>query len=147
MTAVAPFETAQDAATFIKGGRAMFTLKSLASGTHYTYKVQQKKNKETGQFDGMYFVNVLVGNDNTDRDHFMYIGFVPEADLKLVAGKKGRAELTSFQALSWALGHLAKGNMPPQLSVQHEGRCCRCNRTLTHPASLTDGIGPECKRR
>ena len=46
MTAVAPFETAQDATTFIKGGRAMFTLKSLASGTHYTYKVQQKKDKE-----------------------------------------------------------------------------------------------------
>lgn len=147
MTAVVPFETAQDATTFIKGGRAMFTLKSLASGTHYTYKVQQKKNKETGEFDGLYFVNVLVGNDNTDYTHFMYIGFVPENGLKLVAGKKGRAELPSFQALSWALGHLAQDTMPAQLSVQHEGRCCRCNRTLTHPDSLTDGIGPECKKR
>jgi hypothetical protein len=27
------------------------------------------------------------------------------------------------------------------------GRCCRCNRTLTVPASINAGMGPECASR
>ena len=30
--------------------------------------------------------------------------------------------------------------------IMHEGRCCRCNRTLTHPDSIKTGIGPECAK-
>jgi hypothetical protein len=26
----------------------------------------------------------------------------------------------------------------------HEGKCCRCGRKLTVPASIASGIGPEC---
>jgi hypothetical protein len=28
-----------------------------------------------------------------------------------------------------------------------EGRCCVCNRKLTHPESIAAGIGPECAKR
>lgn len=28
-----------------------------------------------------------------------------------------------------------------------EGRCCVCNRKLTHPESIESGIGPECARK
>jgi hypothetical protein len=28
-----------------------------------------------------------------------------------------------------------------------ESRCCVCNKKLTHPESITSGIGPECAKR
>ncbi|HWB35954.1 MAG TPA: DUF6011 domain-containing protein [Rugosimonospora sp.] len=33
------------------------------------------------------------------------------------------------------------------LFARHTGRCFKCNRALTDPKSVTDGIGPECARR
>jgi len=33
------------------------------------------------------------------------------------------------------------------LEIWHEGRCGRCNRKLTVPASIALGIGPECGQR
>ena len=39
------FETAADAKTFILGGSAVFTLTSLKTGKHFTFKVKEKKEE------------------------------------------------------------------------------------------------------
>jgi len=39
---------------------------------------------------------------------------------------------------------VAQNVMPPQMDVHHEGRCGRCNRKLTVPESIENGLGPEC---
>jgi hypothetical protein len=43
--------------------------------------------------------------------------------------------------------HVTAGELPVTLSMQHEGHCGRCGRTLTHPDSINTGYGPECAAR
>ncbi len=139
------FETAADAKTFILGGSAVFTITSLKTGKHFTFKVKEKKEKELNG-PNMRFVNVLAGPDNQSFDDSVYIGFIPSDGSKIVAGKKGKPDAPSFKALEWVLAHLNNDNLPEQVKIQHEGRCCRCNRVLTHPDSIDNGIGPECAK-
>jgi hypothetical protein len=46
--------------------------------------------------------------------------------------------------IRWAVKAVAKGSLPEGYKIQHEGKCCRCGRTLTTPESIERGIGPEC---
>ena len=140
------FETAADAKTFILGGSAVFTLTSLKTGKHFTFKVKEKK-EEGLNGPNLRFVNVLAGPDNHSFDESVYLGFIPSVGkLQIVSGKKGRPDAPSFKALAWVLAHLNNDNLPEQVKIQHEGRCCKCNRVLTHPESLDRGIGPECAK-
>ena len=135
-----PFDNAKDALEFIFGGRAMVTLSSAETGKHFTYKVSRKGP------DTPFFVGVLSGPDN--RSDYQYIGFISHQTLELVAGRKGRPDTPSSKAFNWALRHLVeRDQIPAALSIQHEGRCCKCARVLTHPDSLRTGIGPECAKR
>jgi len=136
------FETAGEALNFIFGGNATFTITSAVSDKHFTYKVKLSDDAK------LQFVSVLNGPDNWEN--YLYIGFVPAssyADVKLVAGKKGRPDAPSFKALTWVLSHLSADSIPADLSIQHEGKCCMCNRKLTDPISIERGVGPDCYSR
>jgi hypothetical protein len=51
----------------------------------------------------------------------------------------------SVVAWTWFCRHLfERDTVPDGLEVWHEGRCGRCNRKLTVPASIESGFGPEC---
>ena len=130
MTSHAGFETAAAALTFILAGKATVTLTSAASGKHFTFKVTKSKD------GGAYFVGTLSGPDN--NADYQYVGFIPNRGTAphLTAGNKGKPDAPSFKAFAWALKHLVAGNLPDQLTIQHEGRCCACNRMLTHPDSI-----------
>ena len=132
-----------DALTFLMGGRATFTLVSEKTRTRYTYRVSRKKEYGDVWAD-LWFVGVLAGPDN--GADYTYIGFLKEGT-GLIAGAKGKPAFPSFKALDWVLGHLLGGTMPEQLEFWHEGRCCMCNRTLTDPVSIENGIGPECAKK
>lgn len=137
------FTNAADARDFVFGGNATFTIQSLKTGKHFTFKVSPKKGDDNSPF----FVNVKNGPEFEDR---MYIGFIPRDPAQrhsIVAGRKGHPDAPSFKALNWVLGWLAKGALPSDLRVQHEGSCCRCGRQLTHPESIASGIGPECAKK
>lgn len=145
------FTTAQDALAFIGGGNARFTLTSSKSGVHYTYKVQAPKTPE-GEQPKLLFVSVLNGPNNAWDGDWLYLGFIPcsgaQLEARLEAGRKGHRDAPSFLALDWALCQLlVKKQVPETLMIQHEGRCCRCGRALTHPDSVASGIGPECASR
>lgn len=149
MTAHSGFENAQDAIDFITGGNALFTLTSAKSGNHYTFKAQRPKSD---QGDPPIFVKVLTGPDNSWNGDWLFLGtmFSVDGDViaSLVPGRKGHPNAASFKALDWALRHMTARNViPGDLTIQHEGRCCRCNRVLTHPASTSSGIGPECAKK
>jgi hypothetical protein len=134
------FEIAKDALDFVLGGRAVFTATSAKTGKHFTYRVNRKGP------DSPFFVGVLSGHDNAAD--YQYIGFISHQTLELVAGRKGKPDAPSFKALNWALRHLVeRDGIPDDLTLQHEGRCCRCARLLTHPESLSTGIGPECAKK
>lgn len=140
-------ESAEGALAFVLGGSAIFTLRSAKTGVRYTFRVSRAKDKAD-----MYFVGTLTGPDNSSD--YEYLGFLktdaPDT-LKhgydggvLIAGKKGRPGDVRFRGLDWVLRALARGKLPADVEFWHEGRCARCARRLTDPASIERGFGPEC---
>jgi hypothetical protein len=127
---------------FVMGGNARFTLVSKKTGKRYTYRASVPRD-ETPETSSMRFVGLLTSPDNTDG--YTYLGFL-KGDFPgwLKAGKKGNPDAGPFKALHWALAKMAKGEMPEELEFWHEGRCARCARVLTDPASIERGLGPEC---
>lgn len=126
---------------FMTSGNATFTLKSLKTGTRFTYKVI------AGTAAPIYFIKVLYGRDNTSDYKDMAILSSKDGEFpKLLprAESKFNSETPSFKAFSFVFFNaLVKIHMN-NLEIWHEGRCCRCGRKLTVPESVESGIGPEC---
>jgi hypothetical protein len=128
---------ADDALTFIKGGNSRFTLVSPKTGTRFTYRVSKPKD---GDKDNFFFVSLLNGpNNETD---YTYVGIIANNQIRLTKKSKVGADAPSYKALDFTLRHLLHNNLP--VEFWHEGKCCRCGRTLTVPESIDRGIGPEC---
>lgn len=129
---------------FILGGKATFTLKSLQSGHHITYKVQESDNKK-----GFFFISVLTGPDNWSN--YSYLGTIHTHGTRLEYryGTKSRigSNAASAKAAAWFFGNLNAGHLAPSCEFYHEDKCCRCGRKLTTPDSVTNGIGPECMKK
>jgi|SRR6056297_1636307 len=124
---------------FALGGNARFTLVSQKSGTRYTYRLRRPDPIKP------IFVQLLTGPNNTED--YTYLGFMPGGQEQtgwVNAGRKGNPAHPAFKAIHWALAKIAKGDMPEGLEFWHEGRCARCARVLTDPASIERGLGPEC---
>lgn len=129
-------------ADFFKGGNALFTVAN-PTGDHYTFKIRQPKGE-----DKPFFVNLLTGPQNTSD--YTYMGIYNPTNNNVYLTKKSRYndESTPVKVVRWAI-HMIVNNkeLPAGYSIQHEGRCCRCGRTLTTPESVEAGIGPECAKR
>lgn len=122
---------------FAFGGSARFTLVSKKTGDRKTYRIQKAKDN-----DSMFFAQLLTGPNNT-KD-YTYLGFIKQPKMGLIAGRKGSPSHPAFVALDWALRHIETGHIPEALEFWHEGRCARCAKVLTDPASIEAGFGPEC---
>lgn len=140
------FTNAQDAVAFALAGNAYFTIKSLKSGDHFTYRVAQCEDKLN-----LWFVSVLTGSDN--NSNYTYIGTIRSAqatvrgDAVFAHGRKSKIgiDAPSVKAFTWTWRYLIEmGMIPEKLEVRHEGRCGRCGKRLTVPESIDRGIGPDC---
>ena len=118
---------------FIYGGKSVFTIKSLKTESHYTYRVNQNDRNED-----MYFVSLL-----TAPDTFTYIGLLFKPSNKIVKARTSPKMHPGLAALSWYLKHQSS----PQVEFYHEGKCAACGRPLTTPKSITLGFGPICARK
>lgn len=155
--AAAKFNEAKRAREFIAAGNAIVTLRSRKSGEHFTYRVRAPRDRRveggahvsTVKLVGpapVHFVSVLAGPDN--NADYQYIGYI--RDGKFVhGGEKSRAakNAPSVVAFGWSWTNIAHDRLPEALDVLHEGRCGRCGRRLTVPASIESGLGPECAGR
>jgi hypothetical protein len=124
---------------FLFAGNATFTLVSAVTGTRFTFK-----SRHCGD-DGkdLFFVSVLTGADN--EASYTYLGqFVGMRGFQ--HGRKSviSPDAPSAKALAWFSKFLNTPALPDVVEFWHEGRCCRCGRKLTVPASIASGIGPEC---
>tara|TARA_R110000765_G_scaffold347472_1_gene437578 strand:+ start:494 stop:940 length:447 start_codon:yes stop_codon:yes gene_type:complete len=147
MTAHQGFEDAQTAIDYITGGKATFTLTSAKSGNHFTFKANTAKSDDAKAYPPL-FIKVLDGPDNSWNGDWLYLGYIAADSDALKAGRKGHPEAPSYKALDWTLRKLFEtGLIPAEVTIQHEGSCCRCNRQLTHPNSIASGIGPECSKK
>lgn len=131
---------------FITAGNAVFTLQSLKTNNHFTFKVKAKYGV-TPEDANMLFVYVLTGPDNTSS--YTYIGL-----LRNVSGNwqfehsvksRIKADAPSVVAFNYCFNGFYRTNRQlTNVKFFHAGCCCRCGRKLTTPESVTNGIGPEC---
>jgi len=133
-------ETAEAALAYIRAGKATVTLVSVKTGTRFTYRVSAAPEGEA------LFVGLLSGPDNTSD--YKYMGRISRgvfwAGRKIPRPHDVGASAPSSKAFAWAWRALSRGVLPDELEVWHEGRCGRCARKLTVPASIASGFGPEC---
>ncbi len=122
---------------FLTAGKATLTVLSKKTGSHLTFKVS--KGKAEGS---PHFVSVMTGSDN--ETSFTFLGSIFNgADYRHGFRSTISKEAPSAQAFEWLWKNIdaipeEKAELLPATN------CCRCGRKLTHPASVTDGIGPEC---
>jgi hypothetical protein len=133
----------RQALVFLLAGNAYATFVSEKTGTRFTYRVAVPKNKNPNLGAPPHFVSVLTG-----PDQYSYLGCIYKRHL-YAHGVKSRinSSAPSAQAFAWIWKHLSAGQMPPQCTIFHEGRCGRCGRQLTDPRSCLLALGPECARR
>lgn len=127
---------------FVRAGKSLFTLYNQESGNHITYKVTRAKGENENR---PWFVSVLTGPDNTSS--YSYIGCIFPNSLFCWTHKSRLAERDQkVRTFTWFYNHCLAGEreLPDNVQVFHHGRCCRCNRVLTTPISITTGIGPIC---
>lgn len=142
--------TAEVALKFLTAGNAHFTVRSLKTGTRYTFRVALAAVKESCSWCMQspcrcarpYFVSYLSGPENTAD--YTYLGMLSGNQFRATKASQRLAESTVFKAFSYVYRHLVQRELPPLTELWHEGRCGRCGRTLTVPESIAAGIGPEC---
>jgi hypothetical protein len=126
---------------FILAGKARFTVVSRKSGARFTFKVSASKEPGSAV---THFVSVLTGNDN--ETSYSYLGHVFDA-ARYTHGRKSKIAESAPSAAAFTFFWrwiTERSQLPNQLEFWHAGACCRCGRTLTVPASIKRGIGPEC---
>lgn len=148
MEIAAPREVA-DPLAFVTGGKAFFTLRSVKTGTRFTYRVTAIEDDGRNGYSvhehesRAYFVSLLNGPDNWQN--YRYIGLVGrDRRFRLTAKSTVSADATSVRAFAWTWERLAAGRSIDGVEVWHEGKCGRCGRKLTVPESIATGFGPEC---
>lgn len=110
------------------------TVKNPKTGEHRTFQI---KTVRKGKLEGKRIVSMLYGPDNCSD----YRGFGFVDGLGFITLWKA-AQTDFFQKVVKILEKPEAYN----LEYLEEGRCIRCNRVLTHPDSITSGIGPECAK-
>lgn len=123
---------------FIRAGNATFTIQSVETGTHFTFVLAAPPRRKTHDR----FARVLIG-----PEVWADLGVVVNASLLPTRGSKVSEKAPSFRALAWFLRELERtpdDSPPAKVIFRHEGRCGRCGRPLTTPASIDTGLGPDC---
>lgn len=124
-------------ASYVKAGKAKFTIVSTATKTRFTFEVEKLKGTE------LFFVKVLSGPDNiTD---YQFIGTIFR-DNCFRYSRKSRvgSEAKSVKAFEWFWRNAS--GLPTACEFLKSRACCRCGRPLTTPESLSLGYGPECAK-
>lgn len=124
---------------FLLAGNAVFTIRSRATGTRFTYKIAKRNSDST-----FHLVSVLTGPNN--GSDYTYLGVVLTNRVFIHSSKSliGQ-DAPSAKAFQWFWDHVA--SLPESCEVWHEGRCGKCGRLLTDPTSIETGLGPVCAGR
>lgn len=128
----------QQKRTFCLAGNATVTFRSQKTGNRYTYKITK-----TDGPNPVHFVKLLTGvNNETD---YQYMGIIRNnSKFCLTARSHFNSDSEPVKAFDYTFSRIASNIEPAGVEVFHEGRCGRCGRKLTVPASIQSGLGPEC---
>ena len=115
-----------------------FTFHNVEKDTHKTIRIRTAKNSNRR------WVSVMTGSNN--ETDYSLVGEVIEGGL-FKAHYTAPVALASLAA--WCLQALkakSNGQQVKGLSIEESRQCCRCNRKLTAPSSISANIGPECAK-
>lgn len=130
------FNCAADALAFMTAGKATVTLLSKKTATRFTYRLTAAED------DQAHFVALLTGPNNLSN--YQYIGRISRNvywhGRKIPRPGDIARDAPSALAFDWAWRALVRGQLPAQLEIWHQGRCGRCARKLTAPASIARGF-------
>lgn len=117
---------------------ADFTLKSLATGKDFTYKIARK------QFKGKFYTHVSV---EVGYLQFEYLGTYFAGAIR----RKGSQITTpSAVAIAYVLGKVEEqkfASLDEKMDLMHTGSCLVCGRALTDAQSIESGLGPICRNK
>ena len=131
-----------------------YTIVNKKSGEYRTFKV--KRQKDDSKFaPGKRVVSLMTGSDN-ERSYTGF-GFVNGLSVTVWKKKRGGAHdhYANMVQAAFVL-FIVSGEEEPTSSFEYCGReyevklskrCRRCDRKLTTPYSLKNGVGPECLKR
>lgn len=105
---------------------------------HRTFRIKTQKDDATFA-PGSRVIALLVGSDNTSD--YKGFGFVKGDQIFVWKSKRGTGDWETYAKL---LRKLALGEEVPGYTLHLAGTCVRCNRKLTVPWSIENGIGPIC---
>lgn len=132
-----------EALKFITAGNSIFTFVFNKEEVRYTYKA-------ISSTDQMYLsIKLLTGPDNTKHYSDIYFFNVSREGLPVLTYRINNKVYETSQSVVLFKKVFRSLILRPDeeiygLEIWHEGRCCRCGRTLTVPESIANGIGPEC---
>lgn len=130
------------ALSFVTAGKSTFTVRSLKTGAHLTFKVKKSK-KPTGPS------HFVTARDDADGfGSFSYLGVLWNgADFNHGVRSLLPHDGVYANTARWLFDHLKRNELPAKVEFWHEGRCGRCGRPLTDPTSISSGLGPECRSK
>lgn len=126
-----------DAFDFIFAGNSLFTVLNTKTQNRFTFKV--KNNKKNSEQENLHFVKVL-----TNPEIYEFIGTCFNKQYRHSKKSRISNEAQSVKVFNYIITALSKKTLPEFIEIWHEGRCGKCGRVLTVPASISIGIGPEC---
>jgi hypothetical protein len=126
----------QKSIEFILAGNSTVTFLNSMTGNRFTFKVKKSDKSD------LYFVSVL-----TSPDIFTYIGIIIPSGFSYSKKSTINQNAQSVQVFKYVYSNLVRNKLPEYIQIWHEGKCGRCNRTLTVPGSIITGIGPECSKK
>lgn len=119
------------------------TIVSPKSPDHRTFRIKTIKE---GTLKGKRILSLLTGPDNTSS--YTGFAFVSETGVHLWSKYRGNPLFERYAYLVW---ELSTNKQSPLLAegykILTQGTCICCNRMLTTPESIAQGIGPFCKER
>ena len=120
----------------IKGGA--FTLRSIATGVEYTYKISRS------EYNGRWYTHISV---ETQYMKFVRVGTYSNGR---IYHKREQVTTPTATAIAFVLNTVEQGRtewLDSVMEVRHTGKCILCGKTLTDSESIERGMGPECAKR
>jgi len=120
-----------------------YTLINTETGTYITLKIH---TVQEGNLKGKRIVSKLVGRDN--ENSYEGFGFIhKETGIDVWRNKRNPKNWQILKILRSLIINGERSRWYGKVELKLSKRCLRCNRKLTTPQSIEDGIGPECIKK
>lgn len=135
---------------FMRAGKATMTIQSKVTETYFTFHFTKPKHDEENSDEVIkskdipVWVSLKTNHDNAHGS--MFIGTI--FGNKFYHSKKSRIgkDAKSILAFTYWFNSLVlnKEENLNLIDLYHAGKCMKCDRKLTTPDSVEEGIGPVC---